>query len=170
MKRNNRSRLIRFLVLGVSAVVLSIQPAYAGQPAKNTTAQHCTAKGPWNQVTHASWYGRQFQGRRTAGGTQFNPRQLTAAHRTLNIGTNVKVTELNSGRSVVVQITDRGPYLRGRGIDLSYAAARELGIVRRGVARVRIELLEPDDPATRLPIVVASNSPTTSWLPRAIVE
>lgn len=94
----------------------------------------------WRQITHASWYGREFAGRRTAMGRRFNPNELTAAHRSLELGTWVRVTELSSGRSVVVQITDRGPFKPRRGIDLSYEAARRLGMVHRGIARVRIEL------------------------------
>jgi rare lipoprotein A len=100
-----------------------------------------------------------------ASGSLFNSQHLTAAHRTLNMGTKVRVTELQSGRSVVVQITDRGPYFRNRGIDLSYAAARKLGIVRRGVARVRVELLTDE-----APLVTAFNNPSACWLPRALVE
>ena len=99
-------------------------------------------------VTRASWYGRAFRGRRTASGRIFNPNELTAAHRTLRLGTRVRVTDLGGGRSVVVQITDRGPYVRGRGIDLSYAAARHIGMVERGVAPVRIDPLPSDDSAS----------------------
>jgi rare lipoprotein A (peptidoglycan hydrolase) len=122
------------------------------------------------QVTRASWYGTRFQGQRTASGSIFNPQHLTAAHRTLDLGSKVKVTELRSGRSVVVQITDRGPYLPGRGIDLSYGAARLLGIVRRGVARVRVELVGDEKPAAPVPIVTAMCGPTMPWLPKAIAE
>jgi rare lipoprotein A (peptidoglycan hydrolase) len=103
----------------------------------------------WNQVTRASWYGTELAGRPMAAGGRFNPERLTAAHRTLALGTWVKVTELRSNRAVIVQITDRGPYAGNRGLDLSYAAARQLGMVRRGVARVRIELLEEKTPPAR---------------------
>jgi len=122
------------------------------------------------QVTRASWYGKGFQGRPMASGGTFNPHHLTAAHRTINLGSKVKVTELRSGRSVVVQITDRGPFLPGRGIDLSYAAARQLGIVHRGVARVRLELLDQELPAPKAPVVTACSWPVSSWLPQAIAE
>jgi rare lipoprotein A len=71
---------------------------------------------------------------------------------------------------VVVQITDRGPYWPGRGIDLSYAAARELGIVRRGVAQVRVELVTRDERPVGAPIVTAMSGPPLAWLPTAIVE
>ncbi len=129
-----------------------------------------TRKAGSKQITRASWYGADFQGRRMASGRAFNPHHLTAAHRTLSLGSKVKVTELRTGRSVVVQITDRGPYLPGRDIDLSYAAARQLGILRRGVARVRLELIEQENSAPKAPVVTACTWPATSWLPQAIAE
>ena len=90
----------------------------------------------------ASWYGDEFARRQTASGELFDPDKLTGAHRTLPLGTRVRVTNLLNGRSVLVTINDRGPYIAQRDIDLSYGAARVLGMVRRGIARVRIELVE----------------------------
>ena len=92
-------------------------------------------------IGQASWYGNQFANRPTASGTLFDPEKLTAAHRKLPLGTKVVVTNLHNGRSVLVTINDRGPYWGNRDIDLSYRAARVLGMVRRGVARVRIDPL-----------------------------
>ncbi|GIW35569.1 septal ring lytic transglycosylase RlpA family protein [Meiothermus sp.] len=89
----------------------------------------------------ASWYGPRFHGRRTANGERFNKFHLTAAHRTLPFNTRVRVTNLQNGRSIVVRINDRGPYIRGRIIDLSYAAARQLGMHLRGVIQVKVEIL-----------------------------
>lgn len=89
----------------------------------------------------ASWYGRGFQGHRTASGERFDRRDLTAAHRTLPFGSRVRVTDVTSGRSVVVRINDRGPFAQDRVIDLSYEAARELGILAQGFAQVRLEKL-----------------------------
>jgi rare lipoprotein A len=89
----------------------------------------------------ASWYGREFAGRRTASGERFDPAQYTAAHRTLPFGSRVRVTGA-SGKSVVVRINDRGPFHGGRVIDLSQAAAAELGIVRAGSGRVELALLD----------------------------
>jgi rare lipoprotein A len=94
------------------------------------------------QVGQASWYGQEFGGRRTASGEEFDPEDLTGAHRTLPLGSRVRVTNLHNGRSVTVTINDRGPYLRRRAIDLSYGAARALGMLHRGIAQVRIELVE----------------------------
>ena len=89
----------------------------------------------------ASWYGPGFNGRRSANGERYNQNNLTAAHRSLPFGTKVKVTNVRTGRSVVVRITDRGPHIRGRIIDLSAAAARIVGVMQSGVAPVQLEVL-----------------------------
>ncbi|HLK11105.1 MAG TPA: septal ring lytic transglycosylase RlpA family protein [Candidatus Binatia bacterium] len=86
----------------------------------------------------ASWYGPGFEHRRTASGETFDGGALTAAHTTLPLGSRVRVTNLANGRSVVVRINDRGPFVPGRSIDLSRAAARRLDMVRTGTARVRV--------------------------------
>lgn len=90
----------------------------------------------------ASYYGRKFHGRRTANGERFDMNAMTAAHRTLPFGTKVRVTNPSNGRSVVVRINDRGPFVRGRTIDLSRVAAEELGMIARGHARVELEVLK----------------------------
>jgi rare lipoprotein A len=87
----------------------------------------------------ASWYGPGFRGRKTASGDIFDDSKFTAAHKTLPLGTIAKVTNLSNGRSVKVEINDRGPYVDGRVIDLSQAAAHALGMVDRGITHVRIE-------------------------------
>lgn len=87
----------------------------------------------------ASYYGKAHHGKKTASGERFNQNALTAAHRTLAFGTRVKVTNLDNGRSVVVRINDRGPFGRGRIIDVSKAAAEQLNMLRSGTARVRLE-------------------------------
>jgi rare lipoprotein A len=87
----------------------------------------------------ASFYG---SGQQTANGERFNPRELTAAHRTLPFGTKVRVTNVRSGRTVTVRINDRGPFVPGRVIDLSQAAAEELGIVGRGLAKVKLDVVQ----------------------------
>jgi rare lipoprotein A (peptidoglycan hydrolase) len=97
----------------------------------------------FEQVGTASWYGPGFQGRRTASGERFNTNDLTAAHPTLPLGTQVVVTNLETGKSVRVRVNDRGPYVRGRKIDLSRAAARKIGMTRKGMAKVRIVVARP---------------------------
>lgn len=89
----------------------------------------------------ASWYGPGFEGNLTANGEIFNSRQITAAHPYLPFGTQVRVTNHNNGRSLVVRINDRGPYIGGRIIDLSAGAAEELGMIQNGVAPVTLEIL-----------------------------
>jgi rare lipoprotein A len=94
----------------------------------------------------ASWYGPDFHGKRTASGETYDQRELTAAHKTLPFNTVVRVTNLDNGKQVVVRINDRGPYSRGRVIDLSRAAAEEVSMIRAGTANVKIEVLHTDRP------------------------
>ena len=91
------------------------------------------------QAEIASYYGKELAGRRTASGERFNPSAMTAAHRTLRFGTRVRVTNSRNGRSVVVRINDRGPFVKGRSIDLSSGAARAIGM--GSSAQVRMEVL-----------------------------
>lgn len=90
----------------------------------------------------ASYYGKNFMGSRTASGERFDPAGMTAAHRTLAFGSKVAVTHLGNGKEVVVRINDRGPFGRGRIIDISYAAAKQLGMERQGIAKVKLELID----------------------------
>ena len=96
-----------------------------------------TALGPTHIVT-SSWYGPGYDGHRTASGERFDPNGLTAASKTLPLGSSVRVTNLKDGHSAQVKINDRGPAVRGRSLDLSPAAARQIGLTKGGVARVRI--------------------------------
>ncbi|HZD41749.1 MAG TPA: septal ring lytic transglycosylase RlpA family protein [Terriglobales bacterium] len=98
----------------------------------------------------ASWYGLNFNGRKTASGEIFDDRKMTAAHKTLPLGTRVKVIDVETGKSVKVIINDRGPYVDGRIIDLSHAAAVALGIVEDGLAKVKLKILpKPDLPGAK---------------------
>ncbi|MEM5287801.1 septal ring lytic transglycosylase RlpA family protein [Paraburkholderia sabiae] len=94
------------------------------------------------QTGYASWYARKFQGRRTASGEHYDSRLLTAAHRTLPLGSYVRVTSLTTEKSIVVRINDRGPFVKGRIIDLSYAAASALGLPRMASMQVQIQSIE----------------------------
>jgi rare lipoprotein A len=95
----------------------------------------------------ASWYGPGYHGKRAADGSRYNQRKLTAAHRVLPLGTVVRVTNLENGREVQVKITDRGPFVAGRVIDLSRKAAKKLDMIDRGVVQVRVEVLRWGDGA-----------------------
>jgi len=99
------------------------------------------AGGPpnWREEGLASWYGADFHGRRTANGERYNMYAMTAAHKTLPLGTSVTVTHRETGRRIRVRVNDRGPFVPGRIIDLSFAAARALGSAQEGVAPVRVE-------------------------------
>ena len=114
----------------------SVQPAPAQPTVKKTPA--APAKLP--QTGEASWYGAQHQGKQTASGTIFDQARLTAAHPSLPYGSKIKVTNLANGKSVEVEITDRGPFADNRIIDLSQAAARALEMIESGTATVRLEL------------------------------
>jgi rare lipoprotein A len=114
--------------------MVQARPVRAENPRRNGTLSR-------SAIGEASWYGAEFGRRRTASGARFDPNALTGAHRTLPIGSVVRVTNLRNGRSVVVTITDRGPFRRHREIDVSLGAARALGFVERGVERVLIEPL-----------------------------
>jgi rare lipoprotein A len=95
----------------------------------------------FRQRGRASWYGRDFHGKKTSNGEIYNMYAMTAAHKTLPLGTYVRVLNLENNRSIVVRINDRGPFVRGRIIDLSYTAAKEIGIVGPGTARVEVVAL-----------------------------
>ena len=89
----------------------------------------------------ASYYGHELAGNRTASGERFNPNGLTAAHRSLPLGTKLRVTNVANGRSVIVRVNDRGPFVRNRLIDVSLGAARQIQMVRSGTARVSLEIV-----------------------------
>jgi rare lipoprotein A len=110
----------------------------AGPAAKQTTITPTTKTV---QRGAASWYGPGFRGKKTASGDSFDQAELTAAHRTFPLGSRAKVTNLKNGKTVVVEITDRGPFVDRRIIDLSKAAAEKLGMIGSGTAPVRVELL-----------------------------
>lgn len=98
------------------------------------------AANSYYEVGIASWYGPGFHGNRTANGEVYDMYGVSAAHKTLPFGTVVKVVDLETGRSVVVRINDRGPFIKGRIIDLSYGAAQELRMVQKGLAKVGLKI------------------------------
>jgi len=121
------------------------QPAPPGEP---------PSAGPaWSEEGEASWYGGDdgFEGKLTASGEVYDSSRLTAAHRELPLGTLVEVTNVDNGRSVRVRINDRGPFARGRILDVSREAARRLGIIGRGVGRVRVSVVSMGPSPTAVP-------------------
>ncbi len=140
------------LVLGLMTVAL-VSVLGAAAPVKTLPEGHVLSANPPADTTlappvarpagtgGASYYGRKFAGHPTASGETFDPQELTAAHRSLPFGTRVRVTNLRNGETVVVRINDRGPFVPHRIIDVSRAAARHLGMIRRGKTRVRLEVL-----------------------------
>ncbi len=131
------------LVLRLVAAVLIL--SLAGCASGTYTSRYGRTGPPvgWKERGIASWYGGKFHGRRTANGETYNMYDLTAAHRWLPFGTLVRVTNLRNHKSVVVRINDRGPFVKNRIIDLSYAAARALDMIKTGTAPVELEKL-PD--------------------------
>ncbi|MFQ5849413.1 MAG: septal ring lytic transglycosylase RlpA family protein [Candidatus Binatia bacterium] len=124
------------MILLLSLTACSIPPTNVKAPARLPPGSGASQTGL------ASWYGPGFHGRLTASGEIYNQYELTAAHRTLPLGSRVMVTSLQNGRSVEVSINDRGPFVKGRIIDLSYAAAKALGMVGPGTIPVHIELID----------------------------
>jgi peptidoglycan lytic transglycosylase len=106
------------------------------------------AKALWAETGIASWYGAPYHNRRASNGEVYDMHAMTAAHRTLPLGTIVRVTDIKTGSSALVRITDRGPFIEGRIIDLSQSAAQKIGIVQRGTAEVRIDVLKTPSPIT----------------------
>lgn len=149
----NQKRSIRMpLVTGaVMSLVIGLSGAKSADPVMTSSSLQPAAtpaqeQGPqqkpkrhWYQIGRASWYGRHFQGKATASGESYNMNLLTCAHRSLPIGSLIRVTNLKNERSVVVRVNDRGPILENRIVDLSYAAARSLDMDDGGVAPVRLE-------------------------------
>jgi rare lipoprotein A len=132
----------------LAALAAGLVPVQAQNPAPAAAAEQGIA----------SWYGAPFEGQRSASGEIYHQEQLTAAHRTLAFGTKVRVRRLDSGQSVIVRITDRGPFVASRIIDLSYAAARGLGMTHPGLVAVAVDILE--SPALSEPSLFAVQAGT----------
>jgi rare lipoprotein A len=162
-KFNRRSRRLCIRTFAALLVGLLLQACGGSsyyerpQPAPEGYPRPYRVNGQWYQpLPHArdfvqqgiaSWYGEDFHGRRTSNGETYDMYAVTAAHKTLPLGTFVRVRNLENGRSVDVRINDRGPFVRGRIIDLSYAAAKQIGLVGPGTARVEIMALGAPAPS-----------------------
>ncbi len=134
------------------------QAAPAALPQAAPAAATASQTPAWQESGEASWYGPRHEGRRTTSGEVFNSNRFTAAHASLPLGTYVRVTDVDSGRSVVVKVNDREPPHGVRCIDLSHAAAARLGIVQRGIADVTLAPATRDE-ATELAEAPATNPP-----------
>lgn len=139
--------MLRFLIgVGVVAFVAMSPPSQASElsyvPVDTRPAPAVVSKDGI-----ATWYGEEFQGNPTASGESYNMNALTAANRTLPLGTRIRVTNLRVRRSLVLRVNDRGPYIPGRLLDVSQAAARLLGFAGSGTARVRIQVLASSKPS-----------------------
>ncbi len=121
-----------------SASYRSVTPTKAKKNRKKKKKQY---KGPQVFDCISSYYGRKFHGKKTASGEIFNMFDYTAAHKKLPLGTIIKVINLSNRKAIIVRVNDRGPFVKGRELDLSYAAAKALGFVRQGTAKVRVQII-----------------------------
>mgnify|MGYP001498712380 CR=1 FL=1 len=144
---------VLLILCGLMIVGGNISPAYAHTSHRSKTKISNKIKKndkSSKMIGVASWYGKGLSGRRTASGTRFNPNELTAAHKSLPLGTRVLVTNLSNGRETLLKITDRGPYSGRRILDVSHKAAEKLGMIKTGTARIKIKVI-----GDKLPIEVA---------------
>ncbi|MCK5224387.1 septal ring lytic transglycosylase RlpA family protein [Candidatus Calescamantes bacterium] len=117
----------------------------AGKPVRNKRT-HVFLKKGFSQEGTASWYGPQFAGKASASGEKFDMNQISAAHKYLPMNSKIRVTEIETGKSIVLLVKDRGPYVHGRIVDLSKKAAQKLGYFKKGLTKVKLELLKlPDE-------------------------
>ncbi len=137
----------------IAVIGILLITACASTPPANISAESGA------QSMTASWYGEKFHGRPTASGERYDMHGLTAAHKTLKFGTMLKVTNPDTEKSVVVTVNDRGPFIRGRDLDLSYGAAKEIGLVEKGVGKIRVEYVRRDTRyARRMPFTPAETA------------
>jgi rare lipoprotein A len=150
--------LMALFRVGTLCAVVTLSAACAGTvgpstvqapsaPMASAVTSSATAPAPISTAASretgtAGWYGKEYQGKKTASGEVFDMNGLTAAHRTLPLGTVIRVTNLDNFKNVKIKINDRGPFTESRILDLSYGAAKELGFVAEGTARVQIEIVD----------------------------
>ena len=136
----------RSILVSLAIAILALVTVGCATTTRRPAAPDSAGPEPGTRIDGlASWYGQQHQGRATASGEAFDMNKLTAAHRTLPFGTRLRVTNVDNGKSVVVRVNDRGPFAAGRILDVSLAAAKALGMVEAGVARVEIVVLAGRD-------------------------
>lgn len=142
-----REKSISMVKAGVAAVTLIFTLGSAASATDTTpdakVKPETTKPRRWFQIGQASWYGRHFQGRTTANGEQYNMNGLTCAHRSLPLNTWIRVTNLKNRKSIFVRVNDRGPVPQNRIVDLSYAAAKAVGLA--GIGKVKLETMRSGD-------------------------
>ena len=131
--------MLRFMPILYCLILINIINFLYGE---DTASVYLTKEEDQPEIGIASWYGNKFHGRTTANGETYNMYEHTAAHKTLPFNTIIKVVTLKTGLSTLVRINDRGPFIEGRIIDLSLSAARDLNLVKEGIAEVRLEIIE----------------------------
>lgn len=147
----NTNRSLRFPIVAgaIIATTFFFTSAHVGNavqasPVVSASAKaHALNRQHWFQFGRASWYGHALQGLPTATGESYDMNAMTCAHRSLPLGSLVRVTNLRNHRSLVLRVNDRGPMVESRVVDLSYAAARRLGFSQRGTVKVRLDLVDP---------------------------
>lgn len=145
----------RYLAHTILLIILGLSSCSAdGKSRRNVLYDYAEGKAPDRVIKNdeiegvASWYGKRFQGRRTANGESFDMHKMTAAHKTFPFGTVVRVVRADTRQDVVVRINDRGPFTKGRVIDLSRAAASEIQLIHTGTAKVELQILRWGDGKT----------------------
>jgi len=146
------------LSCAAAALISLAAPSEARPPASPRFAAPAPPEAKTASVI-ASWYGEDFDGNETASGEIYDMTALTAAHRSLPLGTKIRVTNLKNNRSLVLRVNDRGPYISGRALDVSMAAAEQLGFLRAGLAEVQIEIMS-QPPAISRPEGLVEAAPT----------
>jgi rare lipoprotein A len=145
----NTNRSLRFPIVAAALMATAFlltsartqSSVHAQQPVSNAVKAKTIHHQHWFQFGRASWYGHALQGLPTANGEAYDMNAMTCAHRTLPLGSLVRVTNLRNHRSLVLRVNDRGPMIESRVVDLSYAAAKRLGFSQRGTVRVRLDLV-----------------------------
>lgn len=149
--------LVMILSLGLSASAKDGVPSDSAHPVPSVKPKAGVKSKRWFQIGVASWYGSKFQGRSTAGGERFDMYGMTCAHPSLPMGTWLRVTNLKNHKTALVRVNDRGPVQPDRIVDLSYEAARVLGLA--GIGKVRLEPVNSSDPALELSMMAQLQMP-----------
>lgn len=142
MRSRRKGQVCFWLLLGPMLLAVAGCQGGSATYGVNASPQSCESAGQYRESGDASWYGEKYHGRTTASGDRFDMNGMTAAHRTLPFGTKVRVTNRENGQSTILRVNDRGPFVEGRIIDVSRAAAEDLNFVQAGLAPVRVETIE----------------------------